>query len=156
MSQWKRAFTLKFFCVLIGSAAVAVASAGCRRTSTAAPVAAVSADTWATVDGHPITRDDVDKSYRRTRDTSQTLSGEETLAAKLNLLNDMIVQEILLARATALKVTVPQSDLETAYANAKKNLPDDAYQQELKRRNLTVADMQEGLRREMLTQKLLE
>ena len=46
-------------------------------------------------------RNDVDKAYRRTRDTSQTLSDEETLTAKLTLLNDLIVQDILLAKAAA-------------------------------------------------------
>ena len=61
--------------------------------------ASVSADTWATVDGRTITRDDVDKAFRRTSDPSQSLSDEETLTAKLNLLNDLIVQDILLAKA---------------------------------------------------------
>ena len=55
-----------------------------------------------------------------------------------------------------MKIEVPSTDLDTAYANAKKNLGDDAYQQELTRRNLTVADMREGLRRELLTQKVIE
>jgi peptidyl-prolyl cis-trans isomerase SurA len=111
---------------------------------------------WAVVDGREITRDDVDKAYRRTRDLSQTLSDEEVLAAKLALLNDLIVQDILLAKANALKVELPAADLDTAYNNAKKNLPDDAYQQELKRRNLTADDMREGLRRELLAQKVIE
>ena len=68
----------------------------------------------------------------------------------------MIVQEILLARAAIAEGRVPQSELDTAYDNAKKNLADEAYQQELTRRNLTAADMKEGLRREMLTQKVIE
>lgn len=116
----------------------------------------VSADTWAVVDGRPITRGDVDKAYRRMQDPSQTLSEEEVLAGKLSLLNDLIVQDILLAKARALKLEVPQTELDTAYANAKKNFPDDAYQAELKRRNVTAEEMREGLRRELLTQKLIE
>jgi peptidyl-prolyl cis-trans isomerase SurA len=131
------------------------ASSGCR-TTPATPAANVTADTWAVVDGRQITRDDVEKAYRRTRDLSQTLSDEEVLTAKLALLNDLILQDILLAKAAALKVEVPSTDLDTAYASAKKNLGDDAYQQELTRRNLTVADMREGLRRELLTQKVIE
>ena len=108
------------------------------------------------MDGREITRGDVDKAYRRTRDLSQPLSDEEVLAAKLALLNDLIVQDILLAKANAAKVELPAADLDTAYNNAKKNLPDDAYQQELKRRNLTADDMREGLRRELLAQKVIE
>jgi peptidyl-prolyl cis-trans isomerase SurA len=116
----------------------------------------VSADTWAVVDGRQITRSDVDNAYRRSRDMSQTLSDEETLTAKLAILNDLILQDILIAKAAALKVDVPAADLDTAYANARKNLGDDAYQQELTRRSLTVADMREGLRKELLTQKVIE
>ena len=124
----------------------------------AAPAAAapVSPDTWASVDGRQITRDDVEKAYRRTRDTAQTLSEEEVLASKLTLLNDLIIQEILIAKAAALKVELPQTELDTAYENAKKNVPDETYQQELTKRNLTAADMKDGLRREMLTQKVID
>ena len=87
---------------------------------------------------------------------SQPLSDEETLTAKLSLLNELIVQEILLAKARTLKLEVASGDLDTAYANAKKNIADEAFQQELKRRNLTVEDMREGLRRELLAQKVVE
>jgi peptidyl-prolyl cis-trans isomerase SurA len=120
------------------------------------PAAAVSGDTWAVVDGRQITRDEVEKAYRRSRDGSQTLSEEETLAGKLALLNDLIVQDILIAKAAALKLEVPQNELDAAYENAKKNVPDATYQQELTKRNLTAADMKEGLRRELLTQKVID
>ena len=131
-------------------------AAACRSTTPAPPAAAVSANAWAVVDGREITSDDVDKAYRRTRDLSQTLSEEEVLTAKLALLNDLILQDILVARASALKVELPAADLDTAYNNARKNLAEDTYQQELKRRNLTVDDMREGLRRELLAQKVID
>ena len=98
---------------------------------------------------------DVDKAYQRTRDVSQPASEEETLAAKLSLLDDLILQDILLAKAKTLNLEVAQTDLDTAYNNAKKNMTDDAFQQELTRRGLNVADMREGLRRELMTQKLI-
>jgi peptidyl-prolyl cis-trans isomerase SurA len=141
--------------VTLSVLAAACLTTACRSTP-ATPPATVSADTWAVVDGQKITQGDVDKAYRRTRDMSQTLSEEETLTAKLSLLNDLILQEILLAKARALKVDVPQSELDAAYANAKKNISDDAYQQELTRRSLTPEDMREGLRRELLTQKVMD
>jgi peptidyl-prolyl cis-trans isomerase SurA len=129
-----------------------VASA-CRSTTAPAPV---SPDTWAVVDGRPITRDDVDKAFRRMRDPSQTLSDEETLTAKLGILNDLIVENLLIAKATALKIELPESELDTAFNEAKKNIPDAAFQQELARRNVTAADMRDGLRRELLAQKVIE
>ena len=137
-------------------AAAALITACGSKTGSSAPAAAVSQDTWAAVDGRPITREDVEKAYRRTRDASQNPSEEEALAAKLGLLNDLIVQDILVSKAAALKVEIPQNELDAAYDNAKKNVPDETYQQELTKRGLTAADMKEGLRREMLAQKVID
>ena len=76
--------------------------------------------------------------------------------AKLSVLNDLIVQDILLTKARELKIELPDSELDTAYAEARKDIPEEQFQQELSRRNLTAADMREGLRREMLAQKVIE
>jgi peptidyl-prolyl cis-trans isomerase SurA len=133
---------------------LSLAAGACRSTPASSPVTA-SPDTWAVVDGRPITRADVDKAYQRLQDTTQQVSDEELAAAKLNVLDDLIVQDILLARAAALKLDVTPADLEKAEADAKKNLPEGAFEQELARRKLTVADMREGLRRQLLTQKVI-
>lgn len=139
--------------LLIG--ALSLLGTGCRSTPAPAP-APVPETTWATVAGQPITRDDVDKAFRRQGDSAQPLSEEEVLTAKLGLLDDLIVQEIVLAKARGLKIEVPESEIDTAYAEAKKSLTDEAFQQELNRRSLTVADLRDDLRRERLTQKLLD
>ena len=51
---------------------------------------------------------------------------------------------------------MPDSDLDAAYLEARKNIPDDAFQRELARRNVTAGDMREALRRDLLVQKLFE
>jgi peptidyl-prolyl cis-trans isomerase SurA len=124
--------------------------------STPAPAAPISADTWAVVDGREIKRNDVENVFKRTRDLAQTLSDDEATTAKLNILNDLVIQDILLARAAQLKIEVSAADLDAAVTNARKNIPAEAFQQELMRRGLTDADMREGLRREMLTQKVVD
>jgi parvulin-like peptidyl-prolyl isomerase len=136
---------------------VAVFGAACRtdpRPTT--PQVSVTADTWAVVDGRVIRREDIEKAFRRMSQPAQTLSEEESLTAKLTLLNDYIVQDVLLAKARDLKIELPDTELDAAYAEAKKNIPDDAFNQQLSRRNLTAADMREGLRRELLSQKVIE
>lgn len=115
-----------------------------------------SENTWAVVNGKEISRDEVEKAFRRAGPASPTLSEEEALTAKLNLLNELIVQEALLTRARELNVELPDSELDAAYVEARKDIPDEAFQQELGRRNLTPGDMREGLRRQLLTQKVLE
>jgi peptidyl-prolyl cis-trans isomerase SurA len=113
-------------------------------------------DTWALVDGRPITRADVDKAYDRNRDTAQQLSPEETTTMKLGLLDDLITQDILLARARELMIEVAESEIETAYQQARQSVPEEAFQQELARRNLTTSDLREQARRQLLVDKLLE
>jgi parvulin-like peptidyl-prolyl isomerase len=130
--------------------------AGCRSTPSAPPATAASPDTWAIVNGREIKRDEVEKAYRRQADPAQTLSNEETLAAKLGLLNDLIVEEILLAKARELKIELTDTEIDNAYAEARKNVSEADFQKELSRRNLSAGDMREGLRREMLTQKVIE
>ena len=133
--------------------AAAVAIAGCRSQQaeqTASP------DTWATVDGRAITRDHVEKAFRQTQDSAATISPVEAMTIKLSILNEMILQDTLLAKARELKIEVPQSELDAAYNERKKNLTDEQFEAELKKRDLTPDDMRESLRRELVTQKLLD
>ena len=139
----------------IALAAIAAAGLLAACGSTPAPPPPVSADTWATVDGEAITRDEVDKAFRRVGD-GEALSEDETLAAKLSVLDDLITEEILVAKARALKIEVPETEVDTAYTQAKQNITDEAFQQELTRRNLTMQDMRDGIRRQLLAQKVIE
>lgn len=137
----------------LAAIALVCVTIGCNRQKAPAPV---SPDTWATVDGRAITRDDVEKTFRRTEDSAATLSPEEAMTVKLSVLNEMILQDILLARARALKIDVTPAELDAAYAEGKKNLSDAAFDAELKKRNLSAEDMREGVRRELLAKKLID
>ena len=138
--------------LVLGAAAVAGAAAACR--STPAP-AAVAADTWAVVaragDGTAQPSAGASGSPR----PGKIGTDEETLLAKLNLLDEMIMQQVMISKAATLKIEVPQTELETADADARKNIPPDTFQQELVRRGLTAADMRESLRRDLLAQKVI-
>ena len=136
---------------------VLVLLAGCRQPGPAAQPAP-SANAWAVVNGHEISKDEVDKAYRRMAPDGQQQqpSEEEIYTAKLNLLSELIVQELLVAKAQELKVELPESELENAFNEAKKNITPVAFDEELKRRNLTAADMREDLRRNLLAQKVVD
>jgi peptidyl-prolyl cis-trans isomerase SurA len=130
---------------------------GCRSQPAAPPPPPpVSADVWAVVDGREIRRDEVDKAYRRTVAPNPATSEDEATAAKLNLLNQMIGQNIMLAKGSELKIVVSDAELETAFNDGKKNIPDDAFKKELAARNLTSDDMREALRRDLIVQKVVE
>jgi peptidyl-prolyl cis-trans isomerase SurA len=149
----RRPETRHLVAALIALAAATSATA-CRSPAPAGPT--ITDNTWAIVDGREITRDAVEKAYTRSGGGAQPLSVEEALTAKLTLLNDLILQDLLLAKAGALKIEIPANELDAAYAEAKKNIPEEAFQQELTRRGVTVADMREGLRRELVSQKVIE
>ena len=137
------------------AAVLACLVAACRSAPQAPAAPAVGTDTWAVVNGREIKRDEVEKSFRRSGGNQQ-LSEEEALSAKLTVLEDLIVQDILLARARELKIEVPEKELDDAYAQARANLTDEAFQQELQKRSLNATDMRDSLRRELLAQKLIE
>jgi peptidyl-prolyl cis-trans isomerase SurA len=147
--------THRWYAAALG-AAVLFAVSACQSKPAAPPAPVVSPDTWAMVDGQAITRDQVDKEFRRLRPETDTVTEEESLVPKLSVLEDMIVEHILLSRASKLAVSVSDAELDTAYNEARRGIPDEAFQQELTRRNLTAADMRDGLRREMLGRKIME
>ena len=132
--------------------ALAGLTAACQSKPAVPPV---SASAWAVVNGHEITRDDVEKAYRRSDQSTQPRADDEVFAAKLGLLDELIAQDLLLAKVRELKIEVSESDLDTAYAEARKNVPGEAFKQELAKRSLTVADVREALRRDMVVQRLL-
>ena len=141
--------------------AVVVAVAACKSPSSPAaqPSAAKpspDSETWAVVDGKAITRSDVEKAFRRGTDPAQAPSEEEVISAKLSVLDDLILEEILLAKARQQNITVADPEIDNAFNDMKKNVPDAQFQQQLAQRNLTVADMRESVRRQLLTQKLIE
>jgi peptidyl-prolyl cis-trans isomerase SurA len=136
-------------------AAAALLAAACR-SEPSAPDATVSPDTWAVVDGRPIMREDVDVSLRRAQGAAQSLSEEELFAARLGVLDELIVENLLLERARVLKVEVPEAEVDSAFAAAKQNLAEEAFKEELTRRRLTPGNVRDGLRRELLAQKVIE
>ena len=140
--------------------ALAVLASACRNAPGAATGSGSSkppsGDAWAVVNGHEITRDDVEKAYRRAAPANQQPAEEEALTAKVNLLNELIVQSLLLEKGKQLKIELPEAELDKAYLDAKANIPEDAFLAELKGRNLSAADMREDLRRNLLAQKVVD
>jgi len=141
------------YAALLVVLALASVAGACRSTpATPAP----SADAWATVNGREIKRDDVEKAYRRTAQPNVAAAEEEVSTAKLGLLNEMIVQELLLDRARSLKIELADTDVDKAFDEGKRNITPEDFEKSLAARNLTAADMREALRRDMLVQKVID
>ena len=123
---------------------------GCK--STTAP----SADVWAVVNGKEIKRDEVEKYYRtRISPEGQEPSQEEALSLKLNVIDELINNEILLERAKKLNLEASDGEVEDKFTELRSPYTEDEFQRQLKERGVTVEDLKNTVRRELSIQKLI-
>lgn len=124
--------------------------AGCKNN------VAPAADVWAVVNGKEIKRDEVEKYYRtRISPEGQEPSVEEALSLKLNVIDELINNEILLERAKKLNLEASDGEVEDKFTEFKSPYTEDEFQRQLKDRGVTVADLKDTVRRELSIQKLI-
>src|SRR5438128_6391688 len=115
-----------------------------------------SPDVWATVNGTDIKREAVDKYYRtRVSPEGQEPSQEESLSLKLNILDELINNEILLERAKKLSLEASDGEVEDKFTEFKSPYTEDEFQRQMKDRGFTVDDLKRDLRRQLSIQKLI-
>src|SRR6202045_3030768 len=132
------------------AAMVFAAAAGCNKETRHAP------DVWAVVNGKEIKRDEVDKYYRtRVNPEGQEPSQEESLSQKLNVLDELINNEILLEKAKKLNLEASDGEVEDKFTELKSPYTEDEFQRQLKERNVSVSDLKSDLRRQLSITKLL-
>jgi hypothetical protein len=105
--------------VTLGSLLVLVAEGACSSKPAAPPP--VSPDAWAVVDGREIKRDEVEKAYRRMVDLTATPSDEEAMTAKLNLLNEIITQNLLMAKSRRRSTNARRTWRRTSFRSSSHN-----------------------------------
>jgi peptidyl-prolyl cis-trans isomerase SurA len=147
----KRSNRLRLVAVLFPLAgAMLLGVAGCKQEVQHSP------DVWAVVNGKEIKRADVDKYYRsRVNPEGQEPSQEEALSLKLNVLDELINNEILLERAKKLNLEASDGEVEDKFTELKSPYTEDEFQRQLKERNVSVSDLKSDLRRQLSITKLL-
>ncbi|MGB2673088.1 MAG: SurA N-terminal domain-containing protein [Candidatus Acidiferrum sp.] len=137
--------------LLLPAAAMALSfGTGCRQKAQPSP------GVWAVVNGQEIKRDDVDKYYRtRVNPEGQEPSQEEALSLKLNVLDELINNEILLERAKKLNLEASDGEVEDKFTELKSPYTEDEFQRQLKERGVSVDDLKNDLRRQLSITKLL-
>src|ERR1700758_1635610 len=125
-------------------------ASGCKNAS------APAADVWAVVNGKEIKRDEVEKYYRtRISPEGQEPSQEEALSLKLNVIDELINNEILLERAKKLNLEASDGEVEDKFTELKSGYTEEEFQRKLKDGGMTVDDLKKDLRRQLSIQKLL-
>jgi len=113
-------------------------------------------DVWAVVNGKEVKRDEVDKYYRtRVSPDGQEPSQEEALSLKLNVLDELINNEILLERAKKLNLEASDGEVEDKFTELKTPYTEEEFQRRLKEQGMSVDDLKQDLRRQLSIQKLL-
>ena len=115
-----------------------------------------AADVWAVVNGTEIKRDEVEKYYKsQINPEAQEPSQEEALSLKLNVVEQLINNEILLERAKKLNLEASDGEVEDKFTELKTPFTEEEFQRQLKQRGMVVDDLKRDLRRQLSIQKLL-
>ncbi|HVN08160.1 MAG TPA: peptidylprolyl isomerase [Patescibacteria group bacterium] len=115
-----------------------------------------SADVWARVNGHEIRREEVEKYFRGlVMQQGQEPSPEEGALLKLNIIDELINNEILLERARTLGLEASDGEVEDKFTELKSPYTEEEFQKQLRDRGLTVDEQRKVLRQQISIQKLI-
>ncbi len=116
----------------------------------------VGSDVMATVNGRKITRTEVQKFYdNQVADAPQKPSSEQADTLRLNILNQLINNEILMQRAEKLGLLATDEEVNAKVTEIKAPFTQQQFDQRLKERNITLDDFKRELRRSLTIDKVL-
>lgn len=112
---------------------------------------------WAEVNGRPIYREAVEKQYARaTEKFTEPVTEDQALARKLNILQELIQQDVLLQRAARVNLTVSDADINARLAEVRGSQPVPEFEQMIADQGLTLAELREEVRADLTVQRLLD
>jgi peptidyl-prolyl cis-trans isomerase SurA len=137
--------------IVFSMAAVAVVclAAGCQRNAKPGP------DVWALVNGHPILQQQVERFYNSQYNQPNRPSPEEAQFLKLNILDELINNELLLEQAQKLGLAATDNEVEQKFSELKTPYSDEQFQKELDQRGITVEQLKNNLRERISIEKLI-
>ena len=136
--------------LLIVSLIGAMIAAGCKSGTKA------TADLAATVNGKNITMAELDKQFKaRTQGAPQQPAPEEVPDLKMQLLNQMINDEILMEMAAASNLAATDSEVDLKFSEFKSQYSEEAFQAQLKSQAMTIDDIKKELRKTQSVEKLV-
>jgi peptidyl-prolyl cis-trans isomerase SurA len=147
------------FIQLAAIAALALAVSSCKRS--------VPDNVAATVNGHVITYQDLEKQYQLTFSSADKpaegtssngldkSSDDQILTQKMEVLRIMIDNQIMLQRAEKLGLMATDADVDARMAELKAPFTQEEFLRQLTARHMTVDDLRVQLRQDLSIQKLL-
>jgi peptidyl-prolyl cis-trans isomerase SurA len=112
----------------------------------------------ATVNGKPILQTDIDKTYTAqlaNNPQQQDPAADQADSLKLNILQQMIVEEIMEQRAAKQNLTATDAEVDAKLTEMKAPYTEEQFQAKLKASNLTLDELRHDVRRSLTQTKLL-
>jgi peptidyl-prolyl cis-trans isomerase SurA len=132
---------------MVAVALLLTLAAGCKRTP--------NPDVWATVNGHPIQRADVEKYYQnRVNAAPQQPTADEADRLRLEILRSLIDEEITRQQAEKLHLVATDAEVDARLAELKAPYTEAQFDAQLKAKNLTIDDLRHDLRRSLTSSKV--
>jgi peptidyl-prolyl cis-trans isomerase SurA len=113
-------------------------------------------EVWAEVDGKPVYREQVERYYHsRVAAGSDAGNPEQALSFKLNILNELINNQILVDHAARSKITASEAEVDTKVAEFQSPYTPEEFRKKLADQGLDPASLRDEVRQNLIVTKLI-
>jgi peptidyl-prolyl cis-trans isomerase SurA len=113
-------------------------------------------EVWAEVDGQPIYREQVERLYRsRASQGTEAATAEEAANFKLNVLNELINNQILILHASHSRITATESEVDKQVGDLKSPYSPEEFQKKLQEQGLDSEALRKQIRESIILTKLI-
>jgi peptidyl-prolyl cis-trans isomerase SurA len=111
---------------------------------------------WAEVDGQPIYQEQVERLYRsRTTQGTEAVTPEEATSFKLNILNELINNQILVMHASHSRITASEAEVDAKVGELKSPYSQEEFQKKLLEQGLDNDALRKQIRESIILTKLI-
>jgi len=145
-----------FFHSLKNAAALAILAGLSMLPACATHKVAPGQEVWAEVDGQPIYREQVERLYRgRTAQGTDAATPEEAASFKLNVLNELINNQILVMHASHSRITASEAEIDAKVGELKSPYSPEEFQKKLQEQGLDNEALRKQIRENLILTKLI-
>jgi len=134
--------------IAMAGALLLASLAGCSRTP--------GPDVWATVNGHPIMKSEVNKYYQnQVTSRQQQPTADEAAMLKLEILHQQIGEEVIRQQAEKLHLVATDAEVDAKLAQLKAPYTEQQFNEQLKAKGLTLEDVRRDIWMNLTMEKVM-
>lgn len=116
----------------------------------------VGQEVWAEVDGQPIYHEQVERLYHsRTTQGTDAATAEEASSFKLNILNELINNQILVMHASHSRITASEAEVDAKVGELKSPYSPEEFQKKLQEQGMDNEGLRKEIRENLILTKLI-